>query len=91
MTIPVLSILAIALLSFLVIEGLKAVWRRGSEVGATGKLLLVLALNLIAAFGAFGGLHYLRENWSVILWATVLGTLATCGIHALYVGFRWMR
>jgi hypothetical protein len=62
MTIPALSILAIALLVFLVIQGLKGIWRRRREDGALSKLLVNAGLNLFAAFLAFGGFVYLKTN-----------------------------
>lgn len=91
MTIPALHLLAIALLCFLVLEGCKSIARRHVEPGALKKIAFVALLNLIAAFGAFGGLHYFRENWLTILLATVLGTLATVGLHHVWCEARTRR
>jgi hypothetical protein len=80
-----LSIVAQALVVFLIIEGLKNFpgFRKFFARSGPLKIATSVVLNGIAAYIAYGRAVYLAQNWAVMLAVIVLASLVTAGIHRI--------
>jgi hypothetical protein len=80
-----LSIVAQALVVFLIIEGLKNFPGFRTFFARSGPLKIAtsVVLNGIAAYIAYGRSVYLAQNWTIMLAVIVLASLATAGIHRI--------